>query len=131
MRFLTTYTPRDATVAPPDDVQMRTMGASIDRMTRAGVPLATGGLMPMSQGARVRVDHGKFTVIDGPYAENKEMVAGVALIEAGSNDDAIRWAKAFLAVAVDGESEIRPLWEAGDCRGRSSQPAQGTLPCGS
>lgn len=131
MRFLTTYTPRDAAVAPPDDVQMKSMGALIDRMTKAGVLLATGGLMPMAQGARVRVDHGKFTVIDGPYAESKEMVAGFALIEAASNDDAIRWAKEFLALAGDGESEIRPLWEAEDGCGRSSQPTRGALPCGS
>jgi hypothetical protein len=110
---------------------MKTMGALIDRMTKAGVLLATGGLLPMSQGARVRVDDGKFTVIDGPYAESKEMVAGFALIEAASKDEAIRWAKEFLAVAGDGESEIRPLIEVNHCYGHSGQLAQETSTCGS
>lgn len=131
MKFLSTYIPRHAAETPPDDHQMKKMGALIDRMTQAGVLLATGGLLPQSQGARVRIDNGRFTVIDGPYAESKEMVAGFALIEAASKDDAIRWAKEFLAVAGDGESEIRPLIEADDCCGRCSLPARETLPCAS
>ena len=69
--------------------------------------LATDGLQPSSKGARVRISDGKFTVTDGPFTETKELVAGFAIVQAKSKQDAIELAKRFLKVVGEGESEIR------------------------
>jgi hypothetical protein len=94
---------------------MADMGKLIEEMTKAGVLLATEGCQPSAKGARVRLTNGKITVTDGPFTESKELVAGFALIEANSMEEAIAWTGRFLHVAGDGETEIRVLHEAGDC----------------
>jgi hypothetical protein len=90
------------------------MGKLIEDMTKAGVLLATEGCLPSSKGARVRYSGGKFTVTDGPFTETKELVAGFALFEVKSKEEAIEWTKRFLKVAGEGESEIRQIYEAED-----------------
>src|SRR5690606_33115870 len=80
-------------------------------MAAAGVLLLTDGLMPSSTGARVRRQDGKVTVKDGPFSESKELVGGFAIMKADSKEHAIELAKKFLAVAGDGEVEIRQMYD--------------------
>lgn len=110
MRFLTIYKAAESGV-PPTAEHMAAMGQLIDEMTSAGVLLATEGCLPSALGARVRRSGERVTVTDGPFTESKELIAGFALIEASSKEHAIELTKRFLAVAGDGESEIRQIFE--------------------
>jgi hypothetical protein len=107
MRFMMLYKPGRESDAPPTEQEMRDMGQLIDDMAKAGVLIATDGLQVSSKGARVRISGGKFTVIDGPFTETKELVAGYAIVQAKSKQEAIELAKRFLSVVGEGESEIR------------------------
>ena len=115
MKFLGLYKPAAPEGTPPSQEHMAEMGRLIEEMTRAGVLLATEGCLPSSQGARVRHSGGKFTVTDGPFTESKELIAGFALFEVKSKEEAIEWTKRFLKVAGEGESEIRQIFEGGNC----------------
>lgn len=112
MRFMTLYKPGVDGGPPPTEREMADMGQLIDEMAKAGILIATGGLLPSANGARVRYDGGKMTVIDGPFAETKELVGGYAIIEAKSKAQAIELTKRFLSVVRGGESEVRELWDA-------------------
>ena len=94
--------------APPRKELMEKMGKFIEEITKAGVLVTTAGLQPSSKGARVRLSNGKVTVIDGPFAETKELVASYALLETKSMAEAIQWTSRFLEVLGEGECEIRP-----------------------
>jgi hypothetical protein len=107
MRFMMLYKPGRESDAPPTPQEMANMGQLIEDMAKAGVLIATDGLQPSSKGARVRISDGKFVVTDGPFTETKELVAGYAIVEAKSKDEAIELAKRFLTVVGEGESEIR------------------------
>jgi hypothetical protein len=98
--------------APPDPALMAKMGALIDEMTKAGVLQATGGLGSTKKGARIRFQGGKRTVIDGPFAESKELVAGYAILELPSMTAAIDWAVRFGEIVKVNEVEVRqvPEW---------------------
>jgi hypothetical protein len=115
MRFMCIYRPADTRKAeaghPPDQDEVARMGQLIGDMIKAGVLLATDGLLPSSKGARVRLSQGKFTVTDGPFTEAKELIAGFAIIRVNSKDEAVEWVRRFLQVAGDGESEIRLMWD--------------------
>lgn len=115
MRFLCLYKPAEAEGTAPQPDEMMKMGQLINEMTQAGVLLATEGCLPSVKGARVRRENGTFTVTDGPFTESKELVAGFAIIQAASKAEAVHWAKRFLEVAGDGESEIREVNEMPDC----------------
>jgi hypothetical protein len=114
VRFLCLYKPDTKEGIPPSQHEMAEMGKLIDEMTRAGVLLSTEGCQPSSKGARIRLSGGKVTVTDGPFTETKELVAGFAIIQVKSKEEAIEWTRRFLNVAGDGESEIRQLHEASD-----------------
>jgi hypothetical protein len=114
MRFLGLYRPAAPEGTPPSQEHMADLGKLIEAMTKAGVLLATEGCLPSSKGARVRYSGGKFTVTDGPFTETKELVAGFALFQVKSKEEAIEWTKRFLKVAGEGESEIRQIYEAED-----------------
>jgi len=81
---------------------------------KAGQLLATEGCLPSALGARVRHTGGKVTVTDGPFTESKELVAGFAILQASSKEEAIEIAKTFLDVAGGGECEIRQIFTATD-----------------
>jgi hypothetical protein len=87
-----------------------------EEMIAAGVMLAGDGLKPSSKGARVRFRNGKPTVIDGPFAEAKELVAGYSIINVKSKDEAIGWLRKWPTLDGDGnvELELRELYEAED-----------------
>lgn len=72
--------------------------------------LAAGGLAPRAPGTKVTYAAGKLTVIDGPFAEAKELIGGWALMEERDKDEPIEWTRRFLSVAGDGESMIRELF---------------------
>jgi hypothetical protein len=79
---------------------------------KAGFLLAVEGCMPSALGARVRLSNGKVSVSDGPFAESKEVIGGLAILQADSKEAAIELAKNFLHQAGDGECELRQLYEA-------------------
>ena len=108
MRFLSIYKAVESNV-PPTTEEMTAMGQLIEEMTSAGVLIATEGCLPSAKGARVRRAGEKISVTDGPFTEAKEMIAGFALFEARSKEEAIELTKRFLAVAGDGECEIRQI----------------------
>jgi hypothetical protein len=86
------------------------MGQLIEDMTKAGTLIATEGCLPSALGARVRLSGGKVTVTDGPFVETKEVVGGFAILEAATKHEAIEMARTFLAIAGDGECEIRQMF---------------------
>ena len=111
MRFMMVYKPADVkkmeAEVPPTEREMADMGNFIGEMAKAGVLLAADGLQSSARGARVRLSGGKLTVTDGPFTETKELIAGFAIVQVKSKAEAIEWARRFLALAGDGESEIR------------------------
>jgi hypothetical protein len=100
---------RAANDAPPDPTIAAKMGALIDEMTKAGVLQATGDLASTRKGARIRYQGNKRTVIDGPFAESKELIAGYAMVELPSLAAAIEWSKRFGEVVKVNEVEIREM----------------------
>ena len=88
---------------------MAKMGALIDEMTKAGVLQATGGLASTRKGARIRYEGAKRTVIDGPFAESKELIAGYAIVELPSIAAAIELTKRFGEVVKVNEIEVRQM----------------------
>jgi hypothetical protein len=96
----------------PDQKILTEMGNYNEELVKAGVMLAGEGLRPSSKGVRVRFSGGDKTVIDGPFAETKELVAGFWLWEAKSMDEAVEWLKR--APFEDTEIEIRQVFEADD-----------------
>jgi hypothetical protein len=97
----------------PDEKMLTAMGKFNEELAKAGVMLAAEGLHPTSKGARVRFDGSKRTVIDGPFTETKELIAGFWLWNVKSKEEAIDWLK---RAPFDGgtEVEIRPVFEAED-----------------
>jgi hypothetical protein len=92
------------------------MGRFNEELVKAGVMLAGDGLQPSSKGKRVRFSRGKRTVIDGPFTETKELVAGFWIWQVKSMDEALEWARRCPdpMPEEDSEIEIRPLYEAED-----------------
>lgn len=100
----------------PDTKLLTEMGAFNDQLVKAGIMLAGDGLKPSSAGKRVRFSGAKRTVIDGPFAETKELVAGFWIWQVRSLDEAIEWAKRCPNPMPGEESdlEIRPVFEVED-----------------
>jgi hypothetical protein len=99
----------------PTAEQMTTMGKYNEDMVKAGVLLAAEGVQASSRGARVRFSGTKRTVIDGPFTETKELIAGFWLIQVRSKEEAIEWVKRVPNVwREDTEVEIRQVFEAED-----------------
>jgi hypothetical protein len=95
--------------APPDPALMQKMGALIGEMTVAGVLQSAGGLASTKKGARIRFSGGKHTVIDGPFTETKELVAGFAILKLPSKEAAIEWALRFGHIVKVNEIEVRQM----------------------
>ncbi|PYQ33619.1 MAG: dehydrogenase [Acidobacteria bacterium] len=100
----------------PDQKLLAEMGKYNEELAKAGVMLAGEGLQPSSKGARVRFSGSKRTMIDGPFAETKELVAGFWLIQAKSKEEAIEWVKRAPnpSPGQESELEIRQVFEAED-----------------
>jgi len=100
----------------PDEKLLTAMGKYNEELAKAGVLLAGEGLQPSSKGARVRFSGGKRTVIDGPFSETKELVAGFWMIQVKSKEEAIEWVKRAPnpMPGTEPEIEIRQVFEADD-----------------
>jgi hypothetical protein len=101
----------------PAEKLLAAMGKYNEELMKAGVLLDLAGLQPSSKGARVKFSRGKRTVIDGPFIETKELIAGFWLIQVKSKEEAIEWAKRVPAPhgeGAEGEIEIRQLFELED-----------------
>lgn len=106
--------------ALPSDELLSDMAKYNEELVKAGVLLAGDGLQPSSKGARATFSGGKCTIVDGPFAEAKELVAGYWIIQVKSKAEAIEWVKRcqpFLAESAKGgtgEIEIRQIFELSD-----------------
>jgi hypothetical protein len=101
--------------AMPDEKLLSEMGNYNEELVKAGVMLAGEGLHPSSKGARVRFSGDKRAVIDGPFAETKELIAGYWLWQCKSLEEAIAWVKRCPnPMEGDSEIEIRQVFEASD-----------------
>ena len=100
---------------PPDEMMLTEMGKFNEELVKAGVMLAGEGLPPSSKGARVRFSGSQRTVIDGPFAETKELIAGFWIWQVRSKEEAIEWVKRCPnPMAGESEIEIRQIFEAED-----------------
>ena len=97
----------------PTEQELAEMGAYNEKLVKAGVMLAGEGLHPSSKGARVAFDEsGRTTVVDGPFAETKELVAGFWILEVSSREEVLEWVKKI--PFRSGEVEVRRISEAED-----------------
>ena len=114
MRFMMIVkaTPESEAGQMPTEQELAEMGNFNDELVRAGIMLSGEGLHPTSRGARIRYDGQKRTVVDGPFTESKELIAGFWLIQVKSLDEAIEWARRV--PFQEGEVEIRQVFEADD-----------------
>jgi hypothetical protein len=115
MRFMILVKANDQSEAGvlPDERLLTEMGKFNEELVKAGVMLAGEGLQASSKGARVRFSQGKKTVIDGPFTETKELIAGFWLWEVKSKEEAIEWVKRGPFEGGE-EIEIRQVFEADD-----------------
>jgi hypothetical protein len=118
MRFLSMIRVDETKAQAPSEQLMADMGQMMEELTRTGQLVSTAGLRPTAEGARVRVQRdGELSVMDGPFTEAKEVIAGYAILEASSREEAIELAKRFLKVHGTGwdiECEVRAL-DGADC----------------
>lgn len=100
----------------PSEALIAAMGKYIEEMVQAGVMISGDGLKPSVTGARVKFTGGRATVIDGPFSETKELIAGVSVLQVDSMQEAIDWVKRWPQIDGDGgvELEIRPMYELED-----------------
>jgi hypothetical protein len=99
----------------PDEKLLADMGKYNEELVKAGVLLAGEGLQPSSKGARVKFSGANRTVVDGPFPETKELIAGFWLIQVKSKDEAIEWVKRCPnPLEGEAEIEIRQVFEAAD-----------------
>jgi hypothetical protein len=121
---------------PPKEL-MEAIGKLADDEMKSGTMLGSGGLLPSTQGARVRLEKGKVTVIDGPFTEAKEVVGGYAQFEFKTTEEAVESARKFMELhrqywpGWEGETEVRPMSAANSISesaiGTSSRPRKTSL----
>ncbi|MCR5866074.1 MULTISPECIES: YciI family protein [Aquincola] len=122
MRFMiivraTPETEAEGNPLPEDETVLPAMLAYHDELAKAGVLLDANGLKPSRHGWRIRYGSGQRQVIDGPFAETKELIAGYTLIQVRTREEAMEWARRFpapLGERVPAEIEVRELYEASD-----------------
>ncbi len=111
MRFLgyTLANEAETPTEPPRPELYEEMGKFVQEAISAGVIVATGGISPTSEGVKISLKNGEFNVVDGPFAEAKEIVGGWALMECRDMDEAVEWSKRFISVLGEGEVRVRPV----------------------
>lgn len=107
MRYLM-YTSDRNPPTPPTPELMAELGKLMEDATKANALVMTGGFGFTTK--KVRSSGGKITVVDGPYAEAKELVGGYAIFDVRSEDEAVEWATRFRSIVGDGESTVQRLW---------------------
>lgn len=101
----------------PEEKLMATMAGYHEELVKAGVLLDASGLQSSSKGWRIRYSGGKRSVIDGPFTETKELIAGYTLIQVKSREEALEWSRRFpnpVGEGLDAEVEVRQLFELED-----------------
>jgi hypothetical protein len=112
MQFLSLYTPAKAPSGPPSAEHMADMMKLMEKMTKAGVLVTTGGILSRQTGMKVVRKDGTVSVEDGPVAGSSLMpAAGYALMRANSREELVGYIKEFLQVAGDGTSEIIQVFD--------------------
>jgi hypothetical protein len=117
MRFMAMVKSAENSGPPPKEL-MDAISKLGEEGTKTGVLVETGGLLPSSAGARIRLSGGKLTVTDGPFTEAKELIGGYAIYEVKSKQEAIEWTSRFMQLhkthwpGWEGESEIRQIFDA-------------------
>jgi hypothetical protein len=130
MRFMMVFKASEASEAGelPSEQSLTAMGLVMQEMAERGVLLAGDGLKPSSEGFRLANDAGKRRVIDGPFTETKELIAGFCLIEVASREEAVEWG--WRCVMADGgqsgQLEIRPVSTPDDFGDNYTAEAQAT-----
>lgn len=119
MRFmiLIKATPDTEAGRPPDEELFHDMAAYHEELAKAGMLLEGSGLQPSAKGWRIKYDGTKQTLVDGPFTEAKELIAGYTIIQAKSREEAIEWTKRFPNPMGRGERceiEVRQLYELED-----------------
>jgi hypothetical protein len=117
MRFMVIVKGNEETEAgvPPSEELLDEMGKFNEELVKAGVMLAGDGLQPSSKGARVKFSGDKRTVVDGPFTEAKELIAGYWIWQVKSKEEAIEWAKRIPnPTGQEGEVEVRQVFELED-----------------
>jgi hypothetical protein len=117
MRFMVMVKANEDTEAGvmPSEEELAAMGAFNEQLVQAGIMLAGDGLHPSSRGARVHFSGDKRTVVDGPFTEAKELIAGYWIIEVKSLEEAIEWVKRVPnPTGAESQIEIRQVFEAED-----------------
>ena len=106
----------EAGVFPPPADLMAEMGAFHEELAKAGVLLDANGLRPSSAGWRIHHEGGKSRIVDGPFTETKELIAGYTLIQVRSREEAMEWSRRFPAPfkGIACQVEVRQLYEAED-----------------
>ena len=111
-------TESEAGLFPEDDTLMAEMTAYNEELQKAGVLLDGNGLKPSAQGWRIHCARdGARRIVDGPFAETKELIAGYTLIQVRSREEAMEWARRFpapMGAGVEATIEVRPLYEIDD-----------------
>ena len=111
MRFISIFT-HETINRPPTESEMATMGKLIEEGMKAGWLIATEGVHFGATGVRVhKSTGGQITVVDGPFAETKEVIGGYALLKASTKDEVVELTRRFLNVAGQGTCEIHQLYE--------------------
>lgn len=120
MKFLSIFKTVERTT-PPSQEEMQRMGKLVEEGMKAGYLLAVEGCLPTALGALVRQSGKNVIVTDGPFAETREVIGGLAILSADSKEQAIEYTKQFLAFnGIDGECELRQLYEA-NCAEQNAQ----------
>jgi hypothetical protein len=112
--------------AMPGEALLAEMGAFHEELAKAGVLLDGNGLKPSSAGFRVHYDGDQRRVVDGPFTETKEIVAGYTMIQVRSREEALEWARRFPNPSIDGgvaQIEVRPMFELDDFAAPGASPA--------
>ncbi len=113
----------EAGVLPSEEL-MAAMAKYNEQLMKAGIILAGDGLQPSSKGKRVRFCGDKRTVIDGPFAETKELIAGFWIWQVRSMEEAVEWVKRAPNFREDSDVEIRPLFDMADFEARRGKGAK-------
>ena len=104
----------------PPQALMEAMGEFVQRLSREGSFVDGGGLLPSKEGVWFRLAKGKLTVLDGPFAETKEVIGGYAILETATRAEALRISTEFMELhrkywpEFEGEAELRPMFAPGE-----------------
>jgi hypothetical protein len=112
MRFMLYHHRKEENAAEPSAEHVAGIAKLIGDMKEAGVLIATEGLRPSAEAKKVHFREGKVTITDGPFTEAKELIAGFALVDVPSIDEALKWSQRFVTLMGEGtEGVVAPLFE--------------------